>query len=86
MWFAYIVECSDKSLYTGITKDLNRRLAEHNSPNLGARYTRGRRPVKLLYGAVFIDRSTASKEEVRIKKLSKFEKKKLIKANKKTRV
>jgi len=83
MWYLYILECADKSFYTGITKDLNRRLEEHNSTDAGARYTRGRRPVKMIYEAIFADRSSACVEEARIKKMSKFEKKCLIK-NKRT--
>ncbi len=79
MYFLYILECSDKSLYSGITLDLKRRVKEHNSSELGAKYTRGRRPVKLVFFKKFKNRSTASKEEARIKKLSREEKLKLIK-------
>lgn len=79
MYFLYILECSDKSLYSGITVDLKRRFKEHNSSELGAKYTRGRRPVKLVFFKKFKNRSTASKEEARIKKLSREEKLKLIK-------
>ncbi|MBU3999991.1 GIY-YIG nuclease family protein, partial [Patescibacteria group bacterium] len=46
MYHLYILKCSDKTLYTGITCDLKRRIGEHNSSNLGAKYTRSRRPVK----------------------------------------
>lgn len=70
MYFLYILECSDKTFYTGITTDLQRRLEEHNSSKLGAKYTRTRRPVKLVYSQEFINRSEASKEEARVKKLS----------------
>lgn len=73
MWFVYIVECSDGTLYTGITTDLERRIEEHNGS--GAKYTRGRGPVKLVYSAEMKDRSEASKEEYRIKKLTRAEKK-----------
>ena len=48
-WYVYIVRCNDGTLYTGITKDLERRLAEHNSPKGGAKYTRTRKPVTLVY-------------------------------------
>jgi len=75
MWFVYIVECSDGTYYTGITTDLERRLQEHNSNVLGARYTRGRRPVQLRYSCSFADKQQASKEEWRIKGLSRGEKK-----------
>jgi putative endonuclease len=72
------MECSDKSLYTGIAKDIEKRLFEHNNSEKGAKYTRNKRPVKLVYSAVFTSRSEATKEEYRIKKLSKIEKLKLI--------
>ncbi len=77
MYHLYILLCSDQTLYTGITTDLERRLAEHNStgPNArGAKYTKGRGPVKLVYSKSFADRSSASVEEARIKKLSRDEK------------
>lgn len=70
----YILECSDLSLYTGIAKDLQKRLIEHNSSDKGAKYTRNRRPVKLLYSEMAEDRSSASKREYAIKKLSRSEK------------
>jgi putative endonuclease len=79
MWHVYILECSDKTLYTGITTDLKRRLEEHNTKILGAKYTRARRPVKLVYSTRRKERSRAMKEEYRIKKLSREEKIKLIK-------
>jgi putative endonuclease len=75
----YILRCADETLYTGITTDLSRRLLEHNSSDLGARYTRSRRPVKVVYSKNFKNRSTASKEEARIKSLSRLEKLKIIK-------
>ena len=74
MWYVYILECSDQSLYTGVTKDLERRVAEHNSSKLGAKYTRGRRPVKLVYAKKVKDKAKALEEEYRIKKLSRYEK------------
>ncbi len=73
-YFVYILECRDKTLYCGITTDLKRRLLEHNSSTLGAKYTRGRRPVILRYSKKYFSRSDAMKEEARIKKLSKAEK------------
>ena len=77
-WYIYIVECSDGSLYTGITTDINRRLDEHNK-GVGAKYTRNKRPVilKALFEAN--SRSEASKEEYRIKKLGRVEKLELCK-------
>lgn len=78
-YFVYILECADKTLYTGITTDLKRRIAEHNDGKLGAKYTSARRPVKLVYSKKFKNRSLASKAEAQIKKLKKTEKLKLIK-------
>ena len=77
-YFLYILKCHDLTLYTGITTDLNRRINEHNFSALGARFTRGRRPVKLVYSKKFNSRSLATKEECRIKKLSRLEKIKMI--------
>ncbi|MDD2224629.1 MAG: GIY-YIG nuclease family protein [Candidatus Shapirobacteria bacterium] len=74
MYFLYILQCSDDTLYTGITTDLDRRIEEHNNSKLGAKYTKVRRPVKLVYSQQFTDRSEASKEESRIKKLSRQQK------------
>lgn len=74
MYFVYILQCADNSLYTGITTDLERRIKEHNDSKLGAKYTKIRRPVKLVYSKEFVDRSEASKEESRIKKLSRQQK------------
>lgn len=77
MWYIYILECSDGTLYTGITTDVNRRLLEHNSGK-GAKYTRMRLPVVLRAVFEAQTRSEASKEEYRIKKLSRQEKLKLL--------
>ena len=74
MYFLYILECSDQTLYTGITTNLDRRIKEHNNSKLGAKYTKVRRPVKLVYSKDFISRSLASKEEARIKKLTRQQK------------
>lgn len=79
-FFVYILKCSDKTLYTGITTDLKRRIAEHNSSDLGAKYTRARRPVKLVWSKKFKTRSLATKEEYKIKQLSREEKIVLIKS------
>ena len=81
MWQVYILKCKDKTFYTGITTDLKRRIEEHNSSSLGAKYTRGRRPVKKVYSKKYKNKSLASKEEARIKKLSKDDKIKLCKRN-----
>ena len=77
MWYIYILECSDHTLYTGITTDINRRLLEHNSGK-GAKYTRNRKPVTLRALFEAKNRSEASKEEYRIKRLTREEKLKLL--------
>ena len=79
MWQVYILKCSDGTFYTGVTTDLKRRVAEHNSSALGAKYTSGRRPVKLVYAKKFKNRSSASSEEARIKNLTRLQKLELIK-------
>lgn len=79
MYFVYILQCADDSLYTGITTNLDRRIKEHNSSKLGAKYTKIRRPVKLVYSKEFTNHSQASKEESRIKKLSRQQKIDLLK-------
>ena len=78
-YFVYILECKDGSLYTGITKDINKRLDEHNSNDKGAKYTKTRRPVKLLYKESSENRSTASKREYEIKQFTRLKKLLLIK-------
>ena len=77
-WWVYIVKCSDGSLYTGITTELDRRISEHNNSIKGAKYTRTRRPIYLVHSEALKDRSLASKRESYIKKLSRIEKLKLI--------
>ncbi len=81
MYYLYILKCADKTLYTGITTDLKRRVVEHNDSKLGAKYTSSRRPVKIVYSRKFKNRSSASKEEARIKKLKRGKKLDLIKKN-----
>jgi len=78
-YFVYILECNDKTLYTGITKDIKKRLDEHNTKDSGAKYTKARRPVKLLYHETALNRSIASKRKYEIKKLSRAKKILLIK-------
>ncbi len=78
MYYLYILKCADGTLYTGITTDLKRRIGEHNDSLLGAKYTRARRPVELVYQRKFKDRSLASKEEARVKRLSRLEKLELV--------
>lgn len=77
MWYVYILECSDGTLYTGITTDLDKRLKTHNKGK-GAKYTMVRLPVVLKASFESENRSLASKEEYRIKHLSRKEKLELI--------
>jgi putative endonuclease len=72
-WQVYILECADGSLYTGIARDLEARITAHNSGS-GAKYTRGRGPVKLVYHESAADRSTALQREALLKRLSRSEK------------
>lgn len=76
--YVYILECQDTTLYTGYTTNLRKRLEAHNS-NKGAKYTRGRTPVKLVYYKVLGSKSEALKEEYAIKKLTRLSKLNLIK-------
>ena len=80
MWWVYIVECNDGTLYTGTSIDVNKRILTHNKGK-GAKYTRTRKPVVLVASFEFEDRSKACKEEYRIKQLSRQEK--LVLINKK---
>jgi len=78
-YYVYIVKCADDTLYTGISTQLERRIEEHNGSSKGAKYTRARRPVTLVYSEFYIDRSSASKREYEIKKkMSRAEKLALI--------
>jgi len=78
-WTVYILRCADGSLYTGITRDVARRVEEHNSNGLlAARYTRARRLVALVYQEPAATRSKASKREYRIKRMTRAHKLKLV--------
>jgi len=76
-WSVYIILCSDDSLYTGITKDVDKRFLQHAS-HKGAKYFRGREPIELVYQEHGHDRSSASKREIEIKRLNKQKKEELI--------
>jgi len=76
-WTVYILECSDGSYYTGITKNLSRRITQHQT-GVGAKYTKGRTPIKLIYQEAYKDRSKATKREMEIKALKKIEKQRLV--------
>lgn len=78
MYHLYIVECADHTLYTGIAKNLEQRVSEHNHSSRAAKYTRSRRPVKLVYAKRFKNQSTAQAAEFRIKSLSRLKKLALI--------
>ena len=79
-WQVYIIVCTDNSLYTGITTDIERRFRQHAGAQ-GARYFRGRRPAEVVYLESGHDRSTASKREAVIKKLQRADKLQLIASN-----
>ena len=72
-WYVYMVRCRDNSLYTGYTDDPERRLAVHNAGK-GAKYTKSRLPVQLVYREECPDKSAALKREYAIKRLTKAEK------------
>ena len=76
-WKLYILRCGDGSLYTGITTDVEKRLEAHRSGK-GAKYTRGRGPLELVYSEECGDHSAALKREIEIKKLTRDEKEQLI--------
>ncbi len=78
LWYTYIVRCADNSLYTGVTTDIDRRLTEHNTSRRGAKYTRSRRPVTLVYLTEGMDKTSAFKLEAQIKKKSKRDKEALL--------
>ena len=74
-WYVYILRCADGSLYTGVARDLQRRLLQHNGKLAGgSRYTRGRRPVELVWSDAESNRSAAQRREASIKKLRRDEK------------
>ena len=77
-WYVYILRCRDATLYTGITTDLARRVKEHNEGKVGAKYTKVRRPVSLVYNEVCKTRSVALKREYAIKQLSREAKQALL--------
>ena len=76
-WTVYIVECSDGSLYTGVAKELEKRIAQHNAGK-GAKYTRTRLPVKVVYSEQATNRSQAQQREYAIKQLKRSQKQALI--------
>ncbi|MFA6017170.1 MAG: GIY-YIG nuclease family protein [Patescibacteria group bacterium] len=81
MYYLYLLRCSDNSLYCGQTKDLQRRIKEHNSDDSKSKYTRARRPVKLVYFEKYKTINEVLKREFEIKKLTKEKKETLVKKN-----
>ena len=80
-WIVYILQCADGTLYTGITNDLERRVADHEAGQ-GARYTKGRGPFQLVYQEICQSRGLASKREIKIKSLNRKGKLSLASKNK----
>ena len=83
-WHCYIVRCADDTLYTGITNDLAKRIAAHNA-GTASKYTRARRPVRLVYSEPHADRSSASKREAELKRLPRKAKLELVASLRKRR-
>ena len=78
-WVCYLLRCADDTLYCGITNDLDARIQAHNAGE-GAKYTRGRTPVRLVYAETCADKSSALKRELQVKQLSREQKISLYKA------
>lgn len=79
IWYLYILRCGDGTLYTGITTDVEKRLEQHRTGK-GAKYTRGRGPLELVYQETCLDHSQALKREAAIKRMSRQKKEILIKS------
>lgn len=77
-WWVYLLRCNDNSLYAGVTTDIHRRTGEHNNSKLGAKYTRARRPVRLVYLEQAHDKSSACKREYQLRQLTKLQKEQLV--------
>ena len=77
-WYLYVLLCSDGTYYTGVTTSIDRRLHEHNATRKGAKYTRSRRPVKLVFCIRFTSQSVAKRAEYGFKRLSRAEKQRII--------
>ena len=73
VWYVYMLRCGDGTLYTGVTDDVERRLAAHRAGK-GAKYTRGRGPLELIYREEQPDKSAALRREIALKKLTKAQK------------
>lgn len=77
-WFVYLLRCADGTYYAGITTDLGRRVDEHNAGRAGAKYTRARRPVQLVWNEAAADRAAAARREYAVRKLPRAAKEQLI--------
>ncbi len=77
-WYFYTLLCADGSYYAGVTTSLKRRLHEHNNTQRGAKYTKTRRPVKLIYSASYSSRSEAQRAEYAFKKLNRKQKEAIV--------
>jgi putative endonuclease len=80
-YFVYILECADKTLYTGWTIDIDKRVMAHNELKTGAKYTSMRRPVRLLYSEKCESKSQAMKREIEIKKMNRIGKLRVVNSN-----
>ena len=85
-FYTYILECKDGTLYTGYSNDLDKRVRAHNESKTGAKYTKGKRPVKLVYSKTFKTLSEALKREIQIKNLTRKQKLELIEKNKSKKI
>ncbi|QCX24530.1 GIY-YIG nuclease family protein [Companilactobacillus futsaii] len=79
-YYVYMLLCSDRTFYTGTSNDVKKRVKTHNAGK-GAKYTKVRRPVKLMYTEELVDKSAALKREIAIKKLTRQQKKQLLKSH-----
>jgi len=86
MRYVYMLRCNDKTLYTGITNDLKKRVLAHNTSKAWARYTKSRRPVKLVWNKKVKDKITAMKLEYATKRIGKEKKEELVKKWKKKKI
>lgn len=77
-WYIYVLECSDGSLYCGVSTDVDRRLHEHNNTKRGAKYTKTRRPVKVVFSFLCSNKKEAYQLEYKFKKLKRNKKEKIV--------
>jgi putative endonuclease len=77
-WYIYVLECSDGSLYCGVSTDIDRRLHEHNNTKRGAKYTKTRRPVKVVFSFLCANKKEAYQLEYKFKKLKRTKKEKIV--------